>query len=157
MVQRTVQLVKKLTLGLPTLEANGYTGDQDKKLLRVIIAALRTCGTRTSFRQANNMDSNDQAMIKHAIEVAQTAFTDPMDNYFIDGGDLHLDVPIQYQIQGVSLLGTSHSIFYAALLEQLPYPERMKMTIMLDITCFAVRAQGTKIPTDKEIWLSTRS
>ncbi|KAJ7052456.1 hypothetical protein C8F01DRAFT_1221839 [Mycena amicta] len=134
-------MVKKLTLGLPTLEANGYTGDQDKKLLRVIVAALRT--------RANNMDSIDQAMIKHAIEVAQTAFTDPTENYFIDGGDLHLDVPIQYQIQG--------STFYAALLERLPYPERMKTTIMLDITCFAVHAQGTKIPTDEEIWLSTRS
>ncbi|KAJ7073790.1 hypothetical protein C8F01DRAFT_1042859 [Mycena amicta] len=31
------------------------------------------------------------------------------------------------------------------------------MTIMLDITRFAVHAQGTKIPTDEEIWLSTRS
>ncbi|KAJ7073789.1 hypothetical protein C8F01DRAFT_971268, partial [Mycena amicta] len=47
-------MVKKLTLGLPTLEANGYTGDQDKKLLWVIVAALRTRSMHTSFRQANN-------------------------------------------------------------------------------------------------------
>ncbi|KAJ7829456.1 hypothetical protein B0H13DRAFT_1540836, partial [Mycena leptocephala] len=44
--------VYKLTLGLPQLESNGWTGDRDKVLLMALVAALRIRGTRTTFHQS---------------------------------------------------------------------------------------------------------
>ncbi|KAJ7266816.1 hypothetical protein C8J57DRAFT_976327, partial [Mycena rebaudengoi] len=60
-------------------------------------------------------------------------------------------------LQGVSLANTSQAIFYRAIRESRPRPERIKMHVMLDITCYAVKYQCGKTPTDEQIWKSIRN
>jgi ribonuclease HI len=48
-------------------------------------------------------------------------------------------------------------MFYRAIRELKKFPERIKTTIMLDLTRYAVRAQCNIVPTDEMIWRSIRN
>ncbi|KAJ7674068.1 hypothetical protein DFH06DRAFT_978880, partial [Mycena polygramma] len=58
--------------------------------------------------------------------------------------------------QGVQLASASQALIYKAIRQSKPMPDRMKTTIMLDITRYAVQDLTGNLPSDKNIWLSIR-
>ncbi|KAJ7128376.1 hypothetical protein C8R44DRAFT_616098 [Mycena epipterygia] len=66
------------------------------------------------------------------------------------------EAPDQYNLQGVQLCGASQATLYKAIRTRKPKPDRMKFTIMLDITRHAISEMTGNTPSDKQIWLSIR-
>ncbi|KAJ7676571.1 hypothetical protein DFH06DRAFT_976497, partial [Mycena polygramma] len=64
--------------------------------------------------------------------------------------------PDRYNLQGVHLASASQAILYKAIRQSKPKPDRLKTTIMLDMTRYAVQELTGRLPSDKEIWLSIR-
>ncbi|KAJ7262352.1 hypothetical protein C8J57DRAFT_1220033 [Mycena rebaudengoi] len=87
-----------LTIDVWSSESAGWTGDKDKTLLTTIIAALRVGGTKSSFCEAGESDS-DQNKIQLARQLAITAMNNYPDDYMIDPEDL-ITVPPRYKLQG---------------------------------------------------------
>ncbi|KAJ7933194.1 hypothetical protein B0H13DRAFT_1856482 [Mycena leptocephala] len=149
------QLVSKLTIGLPQIEDIGWTGEKDKVLLMSIVALLRARANRSTFRVTDNKDDN--TIFKSAKALADIALNgDPTEEYIVDPEDISTEIPSRYQLQGISLANTSQAIFYAVIRAEHVPPERLKTTVMLDMTRYAVQDQCGKIPTDEDIWKSIR-
>jgi hypothetical protein len=87
-------IVRKLTIDVWSSESAGWTGDKDKTLLTTIIAALRVGGTKSSFCEAGESDS-DQNKIQLARQLAITAMNNYPDDYMIDPEDL-ITVPPRF-------------------------------------------------------------
>ncbi|KAJ7306248.1 hypothetical protein DFH08DRAFT_824696 [Mycena albidolilacea] len=66
------------------------------------------------------------------------------------------DVPDQYKIQGIQLSSATQASLYKAIRVSKPQLERIKTTVMLDMTCFAVQVLNGTTPSDADIWLSIR-
>jgi ribonuclease HI len=142
---KSVHLIRKLTIDLPVHEQNGWTSDRDRVLLSSIVAALRGRGSRTSFCEVQDEDHFEHVKCLSDLGL------------FEEPEKLNTDIPRRYRLQGLSLAGTSQAMFYRAIRESKKFPERIKTTIMLDLTRYAVRAQCNIVPTDEMIWRSIRN
>ncbi|KAJ7018275.1 ribonuclease H-like protein [Mycena alexandri] len=142
------QIIHVLTKGLEECEDKGWLGVADSVLLKAITAALRGRGTRCTLREAGDLD---RIGMSNAVELAKIG---------LDHGEpapLYTDIPQDYNLDGIKLSSGTQSIFYQAIKAMRTKPDRMKTTIMLDITQHAARDLSGRTPTDGDIWRSVRN
>ncbi|KAJ7717279.1 hypothetical protein B0H16DRAFT_1338179 [Mycena metata] len=142
------RILLALTKGLQDCEDRNWLGVDDGSLLKVIIAALRGRGTRCTMREAGE---EDRVHMWQANELAKLGLDDGVPTA------LNTEVPGAYRLDGIKLSSGSQSIFYKAIKAERHKPDRMKTTIMLDITRHAARDLSGKTPTDADIWRSIRN
>ncbi|KAJ7030493.1 hypothetical protein C8F04DRAFT_1211681 [Mycena alexandri] len=142
------RILHALTKGLQEYEDKGWLNVDDSSLLRAISAALRGRGTRCTLREAGEQDRWNMSK---ANEQARLGLDDGAPTV------LNTDIPEAYKLDGIKLSSGSQSMFYKAIKAERHKPERMKTTIMLDITRHAARDLSGKTPTDGDIWRSIRN
>ncbi|KAJ7430777.1 hypothetical protein FB451DRAFT_1038724 [Mycena latifolia] len=141
------RILRALTTDLDESEDKGWIGVNDKVLLKTIVAALRGRGTRCTLREAG--ESENQAM-QRASELARLGLHDGEPVF------LQMDIPPAFNLTGMKLKKGSQASFYKAIKASKPKPERMKTTMMLDITRHAAKNLSGRAPIDSQIWLSIR-
>ncbi|KAJ7045182.1 hypothetical protein C8F04DRAFT_1206798 [Mycena alexandri] len=142
------RILLALTKGLQECEDKNWLGIDDGSLLKAIAAALRGRGTRCTLREAREEDRIDMLQ---ANELAKLGLDDGAPAV------LKTEIPGAYRLDGIKLSSGSQSTFYKAIKAEHHKPDRMKTTIMLDITRHAARDLSGKSPTDADIWRSIRN
>ncbi|KAJ7178149.1 ribonuclease H-like protein [Mycena filopes] len=140
-------LIQSLTSKLPSLEDGNWINVEDGVLLKTITAALRGRGTKCTFMETN---SHDHDKVQYALDLAKLGLDDGQPSI------LRTDIPPQYELEGMKLKAGSQRTFYKALKRRKAKPDRLKTTIMLDITRHAAWNLSGATPTDSQIWLSIR-
>ncbi|KAJ7027464.1 ribonuclease H-like protein, partial [Mycena alexandri] len=144
---KSKRIISTLTTNLASCEDNGWADTEDRQLLKTITAALRGRGTRCTFREASEEDT---ANMHQALGLATQG---------LDEGEptvLITEIPPSHDLKGIKLKGGSQHTFYSAIKATSPKPERLKTTVMLDITRHAARILSGNTPTDSQIWMSLR-
>ncbi|KAJ7927946.1 ribonuclease H-like protein [Mycena leptocephala] len=142
------RILRALTVDLEIYEDKGWTDVNDSTILRAIVAALRGRGSRCTFQEASEIDGQG---MKEASDMADLG---------LDGGLpslLGTDIPPSHDLKGMKLCTGTQKSFYKAIKAGKKKPERMKTTIMLDITRHAATDLSGRTPTDSQIWLSIRN
>ncbi|KAJ7158223.1 ribonuclease H-like protein [Mycena crocata] len=143
----STRIIRCLTTDLESSESKGWVGIADSKILRAIVAALRGKGCRCTLREASGPDETNMSEAKC---LAQLGLEDDNPTPLIT------DIPLGYDLDGMSIAGASQKTFYQALKAQRNKPERMKTKVMLDITRHAANELAGKTPSDSQIWRSIR-
>ncbi|KAJ7077992.1 hypothetical protein B0H15DRAFT_760568, partial [Mycena belliarum] len=122
-------------------------GVSDHVLLKAIAASLRGRGSRCTFQEAG---SQHAMSMDNAAEIAALG----MEND--EQAILRTDIPAAYELKGAKLRTGTQRSFYKTMIVQRPRPERIKTTIMLDMTRHAAHELSGRTPTDDQIWLALR-
>ncbi|KAJ7252019.1 hypothetical protein C8J57DRAFT_1238360 [Mycena rebaudengoi] len=144
---RSSKLIRMLTIDLEMWESKDWLGASDPSLVKAAVAALRGRGTKCSFCEMSEAEANEMKKVKDlATSGLDKAIPDQIDT----------EIPAGYSLSGVSLSKGTQSSFYRAIKSKMKKIERLKTTVMLDITRHAVSDLAGSIPADEEIWKSIR-
>jgi ribonuclease HI len=144
---QSTRLIRMLTTDLELWEAKDWLGASDPTLVKAIVAALRGRGTKCSFCEISEPETNTMKKVKDlAVSGLDGA---PPDH-------INTEIPEGYMLSGISLAKGTQSSFYRAIKSKMKKVERMKTTVMLDITRHAVKDLTGSMSTDEEIWWSIR-
>ncbi|KAJ7912951.1 hypothetical protein B0H13DRAFT_1613020 [Mycena leptocephala] len=141
----STRLIKALTMNLTANEDNDWLENNDRVILKAIVAALRGRGTRCTFQKRDVQ--GDPAM-----EMARRIASKHSDE--IEIGHFQTMIPSAYDLNGVKLSTGMQRTFYRAIKSRRRRPDRAKTTMMLDRTRHAARALSGYTPTDGELWKS---
>ncbi|KAJ7691524.1 ribonuclease H-like protein, partial [Mycena metata] len=144
---KSKSIIQALTTNLSLLEDSDWAEAKDSQLLRVITALLRAKGTKCTFKEAGAEDSDP---MKRAQELAMQGLTE------LIATPMQMDIPSYYHLKGMKLKNGTQRSFYKAIRTRRPKPQRLKTTVMLDITRHAAWGLSGSTPTDSQIWLSIR-
>ncbi|KAJ7803829.1 ribonuclease H-like protein, partial [Mycena leptocephala] len=141
----STRLIKALTTNLTANEDNDWLENNDRVILKAIVAALRGRGTRCTFQK---QDVQGDPAMEMARRIASTHSDE------IEIGHFQTMIPSAYDLNGVKLSTGTQRTFYRAIKSRRRRPDRAKTTMMLDRTRHAARALSGYTPTDGELWKS---
>ncbi|KAJ7831750.1 hypothetical protein B0H13DRAFT_1654551 [Mycena leptocephala] len=139
------RLIKALTINLEANENNDWLENDDRIILKAIVAALRGRGTKCTFQKLD-------AQSEPAMEMARKMASKHPNT--IVNGQFQTMIPPAYDLNGMKLRTGTQRTFYRAIKSRRRKPDRMKTTIMLDRTRHVAKELSGRTPTDGEIWKS---
>jgi hypothetical protein len=146
---KSIALRKDLTSNLSKLEDTNWTAHPHEKLMKAIVAKLRTRSALTSFSEWNN------ATPKHNSDEILSLTQDSILKEKSD--DIPTEIHEPMQLTGMKLTAGSQRLFYLNIRQSHnPAKERRRTVMNMAITQHAVLEISGKMPSREQVWLSIR-